>query len=76
MVDRYGGYTVIPMNYPKDHIDQNKIVRLKQPVPARSIVAAFHPRSYHLEHINELMKIIQMNYATKNAEDWVHLNWQ
>jgi LysR family hydrogen peroxide-inducible transcriptional activator len=76
MVDRYGGYTVIPMNYPKDHLDPNKIVRMNQPVPARSVVAAFHPRSYHLEHINELMKTIQMHYVSNHTDDWVHLNWQ
>jgi len=75
MVDRYGGYTVIPMNYPKDHLDQHKIVRLQQPVPARGVVAAFHPRSYHMVHINELMKTIQMNYVANNTEDWLHLNW-
>ncbi len=75
MVDRYGGYTVIPFNYPKDHLDDSKIVRLRNPVPARSIVAAFHPKSYHVTSIVEMLQMMQLHYGQTNTEDWLHLNW-
>lgn len=75
MVDRYGGYTVIPINYPKDHLDASKIVRLNNPIPARSVIAAFHPRTFHVSSIVEMLHMIQQHYAQKNTKDWLHLNW-
>lgn len=75
MVDRYGGYTIIPMNYPKEHIDNSKIVRMKDAVPARSIVAGYHRRNTYYDAIVKVFQAIQAVYGNTESKDWEFVDW-
>jgi len=75
MVDRYGGYTLIPMNYPKEHIDQSHLVRMKKSVPARSVIAGYNRRNTNHEAFVKIFQAIQGFYNAQESKDWEFVDW-
>lgn len=75
MVEHYGGYTLVPANYPQQFLDKSKLVSLEKPKPARSIVACYHQRSSKEKALFELFHLIQSRYALLKEENWELLKW-
>jgi LysR family transcriptional regulator, hydrogen peroxide-inducible genes activator len=75
MVDRYGGYTLIPEHYPSEHLDKSRIVRFNETHPARSVVACYHKRNVNFPIYRQLFSHIQHNYAKSETKAWELLQW-
>lgn len=75
MVDRYGGYTLIPMNYPKDHINNGNIVRMRESVPARSVIAGYHRKNSNYDALVKIIQAIQTVYTNDASKDWEFIDW-
>jgi LysR family transcriptional regulator, hydrogen peroxide-inducible genes activator len=75
MVERYGGFTVVPANYPKDTFDKSKLISMSNPTPARSIVAGYNRRNVNYEVFVKLFQTIQSIYTESQSKDWEFLEW-
>jgi len=76
MVENYGGYTLIPTNYPQKNLDQSKIVKLSDTKPARNIVACYNRRTNKEQAYFKLFHSIQSIYANEKHENWELLSWE
>ena len=76
MVENYGGYTLIPANYPQKNLDQSKIVKISDTKPARNIVACYNRRTSKEPAFYKLFHAIQSIYANEKHENWELLSWE
>ena len=65
MVDRHGGYTLIPSNFPLTDIQKRgiKTIRDLNTLPAREIIALSSNRTGKMQGIEALVRSIQFTYA-------------
>ena len=65
MVDRHGGYTLIPSNFPLTEIQKRgiKTIRDLNALPAREIIALSSNRTGKMQGIEALIRSIQFTYA-------------
>lgn len=65
MVDRHGGYTLIPSNFPLTEIQKRgiKTIRDLNALPAREIIALSSNRTGKMQGIEALVRSIQFTYA-------------
>jgi LysR family hydrogen peroxide-inducible transcriptional activator len=65
MVDRHGGYTLIPSNFPLTEIQKRgiKTIRNLHALPAREIIALSSNRTGKMQGIEALARSIQFTYA-------------
>ena len=65
MVDRHGGYTLIPSNFPLTEIQKRgiKTIRDLNTLPAREIIALSSNRTGKMQGIEALVRSIQFTYA-------------
>ena len=75
MVDRYGGYTLVPSNYPKDNMDKSRLIRLTKSVPARSVIAGYNRRNINYEALVKIFQAVQSFYGTTESKDWDYIDW-
>jgi LysR family transcriptional regulator, hydrogen peroxide-inducible genes activator len=75
MVDRYGGYTLIPEHYPTEHLNQSRIIRFSDAHPARSVIACYHKRNVNFPVYKQVFSHIQHRYAKTDNKNWELLQW-
>jgi LysR family hydrogen peroxide-inducible transcriptional activator len=75
MVDRYGGYTLIPEYYPTDHLNQSRITHFSDAHPARSVIACYHKRNVNFPVYKQVFSHIQHRYAKADNKNWELLQW-
>jgi len=79
MVDRHGGYTLIPSNFPLTKIQQDgiKSIRDMSASPAREIVALCSNRTAKMQSIEALARSIQFAFGqTVKFKELQVLDWK
>ena len=80
MVDKYGGYSLVPANY---HLNPNQKTKLKSifsptnsAVPAREIIALVPNRTLKWEIIERIIREVQFKYNHASAYELNVLDWK
>lgn len=74
MVEKYGGYTLLPAHYPQIGLDQGKIVKISGTKPMRSVVACYNRRNSKEQVFIQLFHLIQLLYKQEEQDnDWTLL---
>lgn len=77
MVDLNGGYTLVPEYY---NIQKDKLIRLldekNREYPAREIISLVQNRSYKMELIEKMIRLIQLHYGRTRKDVLRLLNWR
>jgi hypothetical protein len=79
MVDRHGGYTLIPSNFPLTELQKRgiKSIRDLASLPAREIIALSSNRTAKMQGIEALARSIQFAYGqTKKLKQLQVLDWK
>ena len=79
MVDRHGGYTLIPSNFPLSNIQKRgiKTIRDLATLPAREIIALSSNRTGKMKGIEELARSIQFAFGkSTNQKQLQVLDWK
>jgi hypothetical protein len=79
MVDRHGGYTLIPSNFPLTKIQQGgiKSIRDMSASPAREIIALCSNRTSKMQSIEALARSIQFAFGQSlKSKELQVLDWK
>lgn len=78
MVDKHGGYTLVPSNHKVTHAKNLKTIKsVLGEVPAREIIAISNDRSLKWESLEKIIREIQLNYSNyNNSKNLQLLSWK
>ncbi|MES2800700.1 MAG: LysR family transcriptional regulator [Bacteroidota bacterium] len=80
MVQKNGGYTLIPENHPMSDNQRAQLKRINAPgfkqYPAREIIAVSPQKSLKWSSIEKIVREVQLQYAKKTEDSFEILSWK